>query len=221
MIFIMFWDNLEVQNQNGCPKLASVANFAAPNWPLTPFWETKTVIFENMFLNEIDHRAWANEVSFPPNPDGMVHYENLSLKMTLKNHSYSEIQYYKRKCCTENFSVSKFNFVILHAKYYIYKCKWDESKPNYNVFIKILKTCKDTEKMIALKNNRVDKWKSKWNKIYLWLVFRRIQIWSLWWFSFYVIRHCTYTNDGLLHCFHYNVHVLYHYFYVFVRDMIL
>ena len=62
---------------------------------------------------------------------------------------------------------SKFNFVILHAKYYIYKCKWDESKPNYNVFIKILKTCKDTEKMIALKNNRVDKWNSKWNKIYL------------------------------------------------------
>ena len=105
---------------------------------------------------------------------------------------------------------SKFNFVILNAKYYIYKCKWDESKPNYNVFIKILKTCKDTEKMIALKNNRVDKWNSKWNKIYLWLVFRRIQIWSLWWFSFYVIWH--YTNDGLLHCFHYNVHVLYHYF---------
>ena len=33
------------------------------------------------------------------------HYENLSLKMTLKNHSYSEIQYYKRKCCTEKFSV--------------------------------------------------------------------------------------------------------------------
>ena len=64
--------------------------------------------------------------------------------------------------------------------------------------------------MIALKNNRVDKWNSKWNKIYLWLVFRRIQIWSLWWFSFYSIWH--YTNDGLLHCFHYNVHVLYHYF---------
>ena len=43
----------------------------------------------------------------------------------------------------------------------------DESKPNYNVFIKILKSCKDTKKMIALKNNRLDKWNSKWNKIYL------------------------------------------------------
>ena len=48
--------------------------------------------------------------------------------------------------------------------------------------------------MIALKNNRVDKWNSKWNKIYLWLVFRRIQIWSLWWFSFYVIWHYTYKR---------------------------
>ena len=35
----------------------------------------------------------------------VIHYENLSLKMTLKNHSYSENQYFKRKCCTENFSV--------------------------------------------------------------------------------------------------------------------
>ena len=101
----------------------------------------------------------------------------------------------------------------------IHKCKWDESKPNYNVFIKILKTCKDTEKMIALKNNRVDKWNSKWNKIYLWLVFRRIQIWSLWWFSFYVIWH--YTNDGLLHCFHECTCIVSLFFYVFVRDMIV
>ena len=63
---------------------------------------------------------------------------------------------------------------------------------------------------------------SKWNKIYLWFVFRCIQIWSFWWSSFYVIWHCTYTNDGLLYCFHYNVHVLYYFFFsVFVRDMIL
>ena len=40
-----------------------------------------------------------------------THYENLSLKMTLKNHSYYEIQYYKRKYCTEIFSVPfKCNF---------------------------------------------------------------------------------------------------------------
>ena len=33
------------------------------------------------------------------------HYDNLSLKITLKNYSYSENRYYKRKCCTENVSV--------------------------------------------------------------------------------------------------------------------
>ena len=35
------------------------------------------------------------------------------------------------------------------------------------MFWKILKTCKDAEKMIALKNNRADKWNSKQNKVYL------------------------------------------------------
>ena len=35
-----------------------------------------------------------------------------------------------------------------------------------------------------------------------------------------IVHNC--TNDGLLHCFHYNVHELYHFlFSVFVRDMIL
>ena len=34
-----------------------------------------------------------------------LHYDNLSLKITLRNYSYSENLYYKRKCCTENFSV--------------------------------------------------------------------------------------------------------------------
>ena len=36
---------------------------------------------------------------------GDSHYDNLSLKITLKKHSYSENRYYKRKCYTENFSV--------------------------------------------------------------------------------------------------------------------
>ena len=31
--------------------------------------------------------------------------DNLSLKITLKNHSCPENHFYKRKCCTENFSV--------------------------------------------------------------------------------------------------------------------
>ena len=38
-------------------------------------------------------------------PLTVFHYENLLLKMTLKNHSYSENHFYKRKCYSENFSV--------------------------------------------------------------------------------------------------------------------
>ena len=111
-------------------------------------------------------------------------------------------------CAFKIYFVQVTSWSYMHIFSFVHKCKWDESKPNYNVFIKIFKKCKDTEKMIALKNNRVDKWNSKWNKMYLWFVFRWIQIWSLWWFWFYVIWHCTYTNDGLLHCFHSNIHVI-------------
>ena len=41
---------------------------AAPKWPLTLYWETKTVVFQ-YFMNEIGRRAWANEVYFPPNSE--------------------------------------------------------------------------------------------------------------------------------------------------------
>ena len=47
------------------------------------------------------------------------HYENLSLKMTLQNHSYSEIRYYKRSCGTDNLSVlsyrTKFRIPVVYG----------------------------------------------------------------------------------------------------------
>ena len=61
----------------------------------------------------------------------------------------------------------KYNFILLFAKYYIYNCKWDNSKPNYMVFVRIMKTYKDTENFIAVKNNTVDKWRDRWNGVYL------------------------------------------------------
>ena len=64
-----------------------------------------------------------------------------------------------------DFQNSKYNFVILHAKYYIYKCKWDQSKSNYKTFVKILKTCKDIENIIAVKNNRVEIWNNRWTNV--------------------------------------------------------
>ena len=44
-------------------------------------------------------------IKYIPRVGTYLHYDNLSLKITLKNYSYSENRYYKRKCCTENFSV--------------------------------------------------------------------------------------------------------------------
>ena len=35
------------------------------------------------------------------------------------------------------------------------------------VFVRIMKTYKDTDKFIAVKNNTVDKWRSRWNEVYL------------------------------------------------------
>ena len=60
---------------------------------------------------------------------------------------------------------SKYNFVILQAKYYIYKCKQDQRKPNYKTFVNILKTCKDSENVIAVKNKRVEIWNNRWKNV--------------------------------------------------------
>ena len=62
---------------------------------------------------------------------------------------------------------SKYNFILLFAKYYIYNCKWDSSKPNYMVFVRLMKTYKNTENFIAVKNNTVDKWRGRWNDVFL------------------------------------------------------
>ena len=61
-----------------------------------------------------------------------------------------------------DFHNSKYNFVIFYAKYYIYKCKWDH---NYKTFVKTLKTCKDIENVIAVKNNRVEIWNNRWKNV--------------------------------------------------------
>ena len=66
-----------------------------------------------------------------------------------------------------DFENSKYNFVILHAKYYIYVCKWENTRPNYNVFVKFLNSCRETEKYIAVKNDKLKQWGNRWNNIML------------------------------------------------------
>ena len=67
------------------------------------FWHTWPQITPGEFLDpKLLQRlsSWLTCISHMT-----IHYDNLSLKITLKNYSYSENFYYKRKCCTENFSV--------------------------------------------------------------------------------------------------------------------
>jgi len=60
---------------------------------------------------------------------------------------------------------SKFNFVILYAKYFIYCCKINNHNPRLTVFIERLKSYKETERYIAYKNNTITKWSNRWNVI--------------------------------------------------------
>ena len=54
----MFWYHLDIQNQNGCPKVATDAILRNKNSGISIFHE-----------NEMGRRAWANKVSFPPNSE--------------------------------------------------------------------------------------------------------------------------------------------------------
>ena len=33
-------------------------------------------------------------------------------------------------------------------------CKWNDNRPNYNVFVKFLESCRETDKCIAVKNDK-------------------------------------------------------------------
>ena len=59
----------------------------------------------------------------------------------------------------------KLNFVILHAKYFIYKCKLNNCIPRYIAFVGTFKSCKETERCISSKNNTICKWRDKWNVV--------------------------------------------------------
>ena len=54
------------------------------------------------------------------------------------------------------------NFIILFAKFYIYKCKFDNSKPNLQAFIKQLQHRILIERALALKYNKYEMFKLNW-----------------------------------------------------------
>jgi len=59
----------------------------------------------------------------------------------------------------------RYNFVILHAKKYIYNSKCNKSALNIIAFKNVLKSVSVTEKLIANKNGKIDDWNKKWNSI--------------------------------------------------------
>ena len=49
------------------------------------------------------------------------------------------------------------NLCLLHAKYFIYGCKYREQKPNFSNFIKYLESKHNVEMYIAKKNTQIGK----------------------------------------------------------------
>ena len=44
---------------------------------------------------------------------------------------------------------------------------YQDNRPNYNVFAKFLDSCRESEKYIAVKNDKLKQWGNRWNNIIL------------------------------------------------------
>ena len=60
-----------------------------------------------------------------------------------------------------------YNFIVLHAKQYIYNERCNNNILNITAFRNKLKSVHTIEKWIAEKNDRMDEFMSKWNSINL------------------------------------------------------
>lgn len=55
-----------------------------------------------------------------------------------------------------------FDFILIHAKYFIYKCRFTHSKPNLNAFLNYLKYQHQVEEYVYKMEMRYDKFLHKW-----------------------------------------------------------
>ena len=74
-----------------------------------------------------------------------------------------EITYKEVSLCSTNCQI--FNFIVILAKYFIFKNKYAKTIPNFNCFIEYIFKRKDIEKIIALKKDKLDSHNKKWSKI--------------------------------------------------------
>ena len=60
-------------------------------------------------------------------------------------------------------SQGHFNFIILHAKYYVYCCRCNNTMPNIHHFKSKMKLNCAVEKQIALGRDNLSVWEKKWD----------------------------------------------------------
>ena len=57
---------------------------------------------------------------------------------------------------------SGFDFILLHAKFYVYKCRLNKTKPTMQMFIRELKIIRDVDKYVHRIESSLDKYLLKW-----------------------------------------------------------
>ena len=57
------------------------------------------------------------------------------------------------------------DIVILARKNYLYKCSTKNTSPYLCGYIEFLKTIKDTEQIVAYKNDKIQRHQAKWNEL--------------------------------------------------------
>ena len=66
---------------------------------------------------------------------------------------------------------SLLNCILIYAKYFIFKTKYEQTVPSLNNFIKYLKHHENLERIIATAKDKIQKHEAKWNQLH---IFRHI-----------------------------------------------
>ena len=111
--------------------------------------------FCNVEIESIPHLFWQCDISTRFWKDVQDHVLKKNVTLTMKDVILGILD-------TDN---SIYNFVILHAKQYIYNARCNDHRLNVTAFKKQLKNIYTIEKYIAEKNDRVEEWQRKWNSI--------------------------------------------------------
>jgi hypothetical protein len=80
---------------------------------------------------------------------------NITLNYKLISLSYTECSSYS----------NLFNFVLIYAKYYIFKNKYEKTIPIFANFLKYLKHIENVEKLIASAKDKLRQHTDKWSKL--------------------------------------------------------